>query len=172
MIKKKVCMIGRFGVGKTSLVRRFVHSMYDDRYLTTVGVKIDTKQMVTGGVPVALAIWDIAGEDDLAQVRLSHLRGAHGYILVADGCRSVSLANALELNQRISQSLGSLPFVLVINKADLREQWEIQKSDVETLAGQGWATCETSAKSGDGVETLFQLLTGKMLDQNPADEEE
>lgn len=171
-MKKKVCMIGRFGVGKTSLVRRFVHSVYDERYHATLGVKIDTKQVEAAGLPVSLAVWDLAGEDDLAQVRLSHLRGAHGYILVADGCNAASLAKAVELHQRISTSIGALPFVLVINKADLRDRWEVQDSDVAALARDGWPVCETSAKSGAGVDDLFQLLTAKMLEHSPVDGED
>ena len=87
MLKKKICMVGQFGVGKTSLVRRFVHSIFDDRYLTTIGVKIDRKDVSIDGQALTLMLWDMAGEDDLAELNVSHLRGASGYILVADGCR-------------------------------------------------------------------------------------
>jgi len=80
-------MVGQFGVGKTSLVRRFVDSIFDERYLSTIGVKIDRKDVTIGSASVTLMLWDLAGEDDLAQLKVSHLRGASGYILVADGCR-------------------------------------------------------------------------------------
>src|ERR1700733_1854956 len=98
--KKKVCMVGQFGVGKTSLVRRFVDSIFDERYLTTIGVKIDRKDVTVGSDSVTLMLWDLAGEDDLAQLNDSHLRGASGYILVGDGCPAASLAKAGELHQR------------------------------------------------------------------------
>src|SRR5271169_679726 len=130
MLKKKICMVGEFGVGKTSLVRRFVDSMFDERYLSTVGVKIDRKDVTIGSETVTLMLWDLAGEDDLAQLRVSHLRGASGYILVADGCRATSLAKAVELQKRIAGQLGPLPFVLVLNKADLRDRWEVKQSAV------------------------------------------
>jgi small GTP-binding protein len=160
MLKKKICMVGQFGVGKTSLVRRFVDSIFDERYLTTVGVKIDRKDVTVGSECVTLVLWDLAGEDDLAQLNVSHLRGASGYILVVDGCRAASLAKAVELQRRISGQLGPLPFVLVLNKSDLRPQWEVKDAAVSE---HGWLTFETSAKVGSGVEEMFQALTEKLL---------
>jgi small GTP-binding protein len=151
-LKKKICMVGAFGVGKTSLVRRFVDSIFDERYLTTIGVKIDRKDVSVNGKSLTLMLWDLAGEDDLAQLNVSHLRGASGYILVADGCRASTLEKAAELQQRVTEALGPLPFVLVVNKADLRDQWEVQGKQV---AEYGWPTFETSAKTGIGVEEMF-----------------
>ena len=66
MFQKKVCVLGAFGVGKTSLVRRYVQSIFSDAYLTTVGVKIDKKNLNVGETPVTLILWDIAGEDDVS----------------------------------------------------------------------------------------------------------
>jgi small GTP-binding protein len=163
MIKLKLCMVGLFGVGKTSLVKRYVSSLFDERYQTTIGVKIDKKDVNVNGVPVSLAIWDIAGEDDIAQARISHLRGASGYILVVDGLRRASLDKALDLHQRIRDLLGELPFVLVVNKVDRRDEWEIAPADLDALRDQGWLLTESSAKTGDGVESLFQTLAAKML---------
>lgn len=166
MIKKKICMVGLYGVGKTSLVKRFVESIFDERYLTTIGVKIDRKDVTIGERTVTLAIWDIAGEDELTQLRITNLRGASGYILVADGCRIASLEKAVDLNQRIRSSVGPLPFVLVVNKADLRDQWEIHSPDLQRLTENGWSAFETSAKTGDGVERVFLELTRSMLDRD------
>jgi small GTP-binding protein len=160
MLKKKICMVGQFGVGKTSLVRRFVHSIFDDRYLTSLGVKIDRKDVSIDGQSLTLMLWDLAGEDDLAELNLSHLRGAAGYVLVADGCRAATLEKAIELQQRITHTLGPLPLVLVINKADLRDQWEVQNAQV---AQYGWPTFETSAKAGKGVEEMFLGLGAKII---------
>jgi small GTP-binding protein len=168
MLKKKICMVGHFGVGKTSLVRRFVDSIFDERYLTTVGVKIDRKDVTIGGETVTLMLWDLAGEDDLAQLKVSHLRGASGYILVVDGCRAATLKKAAELQQRITQMLGPLPFILVLNKADLRDQWEIQSAEVEQY---GWPIFEASAKAGRGVEEMFLGLAARLLAEMPAVED-
>ena len=162
VIKQKVCMVGMYGVGKTSLVRRFVESVYDERYFSTVGVKIEKKTVPMDGHEVMLSIWDMAGEDEIAQARLSHLRGAQGYILVADGTRHATLDKAVDLNRRIGDTLGDLPFVLVVNKNDLRSEWEIRSSELDSL---GWPVYESSAKTGEGVEDLFHTLAGRMLEQ-------
>jgi small GTP-binding protein len=168
MLKKKICMVGAFGVGKTSLVRRFVDSIFDERYLSTVGVKIDRKDITVGSASITLMLWDLAGEDELTPLKISHLRGASGYILVVDGCRASSLAKAVELHQRIAERIGPLPFVLVLNKADLRDQWEVQDT---VVSEHGWPTFETSAKAGSGVEEMFLALAGSLLTLNPASED-
>lgn len=168
MLKKKICMVGQFAVGKTSLVRRFIDSIFDDRYLTTIGVKIDRKDVTIDGKSITLMLWDLAGEDELAQLNVSHLRGASGYILVADGCRAATLAKAAELQQRIAEMLGPLPFVLVVNKADLRDQWEVQSAQI---AQYGWPTFETSAKTGRGVEEMFLGLAATLIRDHSAGED-
>jgi small GTP-binding protein len=163
VIRKKICMVGLYGVGKTSLVKRYVESIFDERYHTTIGVKIDKKEIVVEGTPVSLSIWDMAGEDEVAQVKVSHLRGASGYLLVVDGCRRSSLDKALELRLRIEQQLEPLPFVLVINKADLKHQWEIDAGDFERISNEGCTFLEASARTGDAVETAFAGLTKSIL---------
>ena len=80
MIRKKICMIGAFAVGKTSLVRRFVQSIFDEKYLTTVGVKIDKKVVEVDGRQIMLMLWDLEGQDVYHSVRTSYLRGAAGYL--------------------------------------------------------------------------------------------
>jgi small GTP-binding protein len=164
MIQKKICMVGACGVGKTSLVRRFVESIFDERYQTTIGVKIDKKRIEANGAEVMLVVWDLAGEDELAQVRASHLRGASGYLLVSDGCRKSTLATARDLEQRIRTTLGPLPFILLLNKSDLLDEWESDDAVAE-LAQLGWPTIRTSAKSGDGVEAAFHQLASRMLEE-------
>jgi small GTP-binding protein len=87
MMQKKICMLGAFAVGKTSLVARFVESIFSDRYHTTVGVKIEKKTLQVSGQQWNLIVWDLAGEDEFMQIRMSYLRGSSGYLLVADGTR-------------------------------------------------------------------------------------
>src|SRR6187200_563405 len=87
MIHKKVCMLGGFAVGKTSLVSRYVSSIFSDTYLSTVGVKIDKKQLAVDGRDVTLMLWDLYGQDDFQTVQASQLRGMSGFLLVVDGTR-------------------------------------------------------------------------------------
>lgn len=163
MIQKKVCMLGSFAVGKTSLVSRFVKSIFSEKYLTTVGVKIDKKVLNLDGDDVQLMLWDLQGEDEFNRVRMSYFRGASGFLLVADGTRPETLDIALELKERVDDSVGDLPFIMLLNKADLEEDWEIGPEPTAALDGRGWTVMKTSAKTGQNVEQAFQALTGKML---------
>src|SRR5438046_92890 len=102
-VQKKVCILGGFSVGKTSLIRRYVESIFSETYITTVGVKIDKKTLDLGGRLVSLILWDVAGEDDMASFRMTYLRGAAGYLLVADGTRPSTLDVALSLRERVGR---------------------------------------------------------------------
>jgi small GTP-binding protein len=157
-LQKKMCLLGGFSVGKTSLVKRFVHSVFSDAYLTTVGVKIDKKTVDVKGQTVHLILWDLAGEDELSSLRMTYLRGASGYLLVADGTRRSTLDVALSLHHRVEAEFGPLPFALLLNKNDLKEQWAISDADLANLRQSGWWVRSTSALTGDGVEEAFRDL--------------
>jgi len=169
MIQKKICMVGSFGVGKTSLVARYVRSIFSDKYLTTLGVKIDKRSLSVDGQEVNLMLWDLAGEDALTQIKPMQLRGASGYILVADGCRASSLEAAIDLQSRVAAELGEIPFTCVVNKLDLRESWEVDANALDRLSGFGWPCLLTSAKTGEGVEELFQSLAERMVRERNGD---
>ena len=163
MIQKKVCMLGATGVGKTSLVSRFVTSLFSDSYITTIGVKVDKKVMAVDGQDVTLVLWDIYGEDEFQTVRPSYLRGASGYLLVADGTRQLTLDTARQLQQTAEGVAGTVPFILVLNKADLADEWRVDDRALWKLAESGWSIIKTSAKTGDGVEEAFMKLTKRMV---------
>lgn len=164
VIQKKICMLGAYAVGKTSLVARFVRSIFSEKYHSTVGVKIDKKTITIGDQETTLMLWDLAGEDDFYQVRMSYLRGSAGYLLVADGLRRSSLEKAIELQQRAENEIGKVPFIMVINKLDLMDQWEIKETDIAELTAKQWQMVSTSAKNGVGVEEVFRELTLKTLE--------
>jgi small GTP-binding protein len=163
MLQKKVCVLGAFGVGKTSLVRRYVESIFSDTYLTTVGVKVDKKTLTVGSAPVTLVLWDIAGEDDVNAIRMTYMRGAAGYFLVVDGTRAETLEVARSIQERVTREIGAIPFLLLLNKADVQESWELSTRLVETLQATGWTIVRTSAKTGDSVEEAFQELAKRMV---------
>lgn len=124
-VTRKLCLIGDFGVGKTSLVNRYVRNVFDDRYLTTVGVKIDTKLLPVDDVTVKMVIWDIAGTEEANAVYRSYLRGMAGFLLVADGTRPETLENAVKLKRSIDEKIGELPWVGLLNKSDLVADWAV-----------------------------------------------
>jgi small GTP-binding protein len=162
-LQKKICMLGAFAVGKTSLVRRYVDSIFSDRYLTTVGVKIDKRTVTVGGSEVNLILWDIAGEDDISQVRTSYVRGAAGYLLVVDGTRPGTVDVAQSIQQRVEAEVGKLPFVVLFNKRDLQSLWSVSAEHIAALEWAGWNVQLTSARSGEGVEEAFQTLAERVM---------
>ena len=155
-------MIGASGVGKTSLVAKFVHSIFSDKYLTTVGVKIDKKTVQLGDKDVMLMIWDLAGDDDFQRLQTSYLRGTSGYLLVADGTRRPTFEQLLDIQRRVEETLPGVPFIFAVNKADLAPQWEITAKDLQDVGERGWKTIRTSAKEGEGVEEAFRDLAVMM----------
>jgi small GTP-binding protein len=167
MIQKKVCMLGGFAVGKTSLVSQFVSSLFSEKYLSTVGVKVDKKPLSVDGRDVTLMIWDIYGQDEFQTVQHSQLRGMGGYLLVVDGTRRSTLDTALKLQEMAKQVVGDVPFVVVLNKADLASEWEVDDAAVFKLVEQGWRVLRGSAKTGEGVESAFEILTRLMLAATP-----
>ena len=165
MIQKKICMVGAFATGKTSLVARFVTSIYSDIYHSTVGVKIDKKLIKLGEKEVNLILWDLHGEDEFQKVQMSYLRGASGYFLVVDGTRKHTLEKAVCLQKRIEVAIGKVPFILLLNKYDLTEDWEIEETMLEELVEKKWLLRPSSAKTGLGVEKAFLSLAEKMLEK-------
>jgi small GTP-binding protein len=157
----KLCMLGDFGVGKTSLVSRFVHSTFSEKYLTTVGVKVDSKEVELPGRACKLVLWDIAGRSHLDALNMTYLRGASALLLVADGTRERSLHTALNLLMQARTLLPDVAAVLVVNKLDLVEQWEVAPAAIEELR-RTLPVHETSARSGEGVEGAFADIATRL----------
>ncbi len=163
MIQKKICMLGSFAVGKSSLVRRFVEGFFSDTYMTTVGVKIDKKVVQVNGTEISLVLWDLYGDDDFQKIRWSHFNGAAGYLLVADGTRRATLEKAEFLEERARKEIGPLPFIFLINKNDLADEWEIDSENEAQLATKNWTVLRTSAKTGEHVDEAFIQLARKIV---------
>ncbi len=156
-------MLGSFSVGKSSLMRRFVSTIFDDRYLTTIGVKIEKKVVQAAGQDVSLVIWDIHGDDMYQRVPMNYLRGMMGYLLVIDGTRRQTLIDALSLAETVTKEIGRVPALLVLNKSDLMDQWEIDGGQQAKLVKDGWIVLKTSAKTGEGVEKAYMQLAEAMV---------
>lgn len=158
MIQQKICLLGSFSVGKTSLIRRYVDSLFSDKYLTTVGVKIDKKHLCVADQAYSLMLWDIAGEDDFTSIRTAYLRGMSGYIIVIDPTRPHSYETALSIHDMVKTSIGDLPAVFALNKADIKNIWQLDTPQHQHLHQFGYPVVETSAKQGLGVEAMFLQL--------------
>jgi small GTP-binding protein len=165
MDSRKICILGDFAVGKTSLVRRFVSNQFSDKYLTTIGVKIDTKEVrLDDGRGLKLAIWDVAGTDAPVELFLRYTRGAAGLLLVADATRAETLECCIALRDAVSAQLSALPYVVLVNKSDLHAQREVAASDARGLLQDALDWLDTSALTGDKVEAAFRRLVLGLLD--------
>ncbi|MGD1715826.1 Rab family GTPase [Dapis sp. BLCC M172] len=172
MISKKICLVGDFGVGKTSLIRRFVDRQFSDQYLSTVGVKISSKVVSLASTEaekntsLKLLIWDLEGHTKFKAIAPSYLQGASGAIVVADVTRQETidnLAERLELFFSINpQSLA----ILALNKSDLVDAEIINQlllkfnnqEDERVIA-----TYNTSAKTGENVDDIFDKLSYRIM---------
>ncbi len=156
-------MLGGFSVGKTSLVKRFVTGQFSDKYHTTIGVKIDQKTLCVNDTELLLVLWDVYGEDDFQKVRASYLQGSAGYLLIIDGTRKETVEVARQLHAMAIKSMGPVPYALVINKHDLRESWQVVPEMYEDLASNACLVLQSSAKTGERVESAFAELAKQLL---------
>ncbi|HVL01554.1 MAG TPA: Rab family GTPase [Dongiaceae bacterium] len=162
MVVKKICMMGAFAVGKTSLVRRFVHSIFSETYQTTIGVMISKKQLSLDGQEFELIIWDLEGRDEFTEFRSSYLRGVSGVLFVVDVTRPQTLTVVRQLREELHDQLGNVPALILLNKSDLVDQWRIDTDTLEQLEQEGCTLLRTSAKTGANVEEGFQALLRSM----------
>ena len=170
MIQKKVCMVGIFGTGKTSLVQQYVHSIFSVKYHSTVGVKIDRKTVDAGGTSVNLVLWDVAGRDESQDIPASYLKESHAFLFVVDGTRRETFDQLGDLRRLALSSAGQVPHMVALNKSDLTGEWCLTDRDEAALAADGWHVQRTSAKTGAGVDISFRWLADAMLREGGARE--
>ena len=167
-ITSKICVVGDFAVGKTSVIERFVNNQFSDKYLTTVGVKIDTKEvsLAERSIAVKLIIWDVAGAEEFGAKEFAYLRGASGFLFVADGTREHTLTSAQNLRKQIGEKYGVLPAVLLLNKRDLSGMWRVGDEKIESLKSDFDEVYRTSAKTGDDVEVALTAIANLIVSRD------
>lgn len=171
VFSKKVCLLGDFSVGKTSLVRRFVYDRFDDKYISTIGVKVSRKTIVVpyhdDVADVTLMLWDLAGSEEFTKVRASYLRGSAGAILVCDLTRSDTLQQLTSYVEDLQSVSPNAQLILAANKSDLMSQHQITIDQVSKMAEQiGAPFYVTSAKQGDEVENVFRHLARQLVNED------
>ena len=168
LMKVKVCFIGDAGVGKTSLIKRYVLDVFDDRYIATIGTKVTKKivEVEEGGnqVRVMMLIWDIMGQKGFRELlREAYFFGAHGAIAVCDLTNKETLEELRYWIKALTDVAGDVPIVFAGNKADLGNEAIIKESDLIDLAEKyGAESFMTSAKTGQNVENMFKALGAAM----------
>jgi small GTP-binding protein len=169
--KLKICLIGDVGVGKTSLIRRYVLDLFDDKYIATIGTKVTKKEVEVKdprtGEPrrVVLLIWDIMGQPSFREVlREAYFYGVQGAIAVCDVTSKESLGELRYWIKAMTSTTGKVPIVFLGNKSDLRDETRVPFQDLEVFAKKNDAIAMlSSAKTGYNVEQAFSVLVDRML---------
>ncbi len=155
MLAYKIVMVGDFGVGKTSLVKRFVDNSFSEEYLSTIGVSISKKIMQNS----TLMLWDIEGRTEFKPVFKQYFLGAKGFIVVADITREDTIESIEEHIKLCHSIIKDAPVVIALNKSDMQASFDQAKLDaLTTLSPSIVNILTTSAKSGEGVEEIFHSL--------------
>ncbi|AXO81035.1 GTP-binding protein [Olleya aquimaris] len=161
-ISKKIVLIGHFGVGKSSLIRRFVEDTFTEDYKVTIGVHVLKKEVKLPETDkdITLVIWDLEGNDDITNTRPSYLIGTNGFLYVFDLTRPATyekLSNDLDY---ISERFPKTPIKVIGNKKDLVTN-EFIKQNKEVFGR--FVDFYTSAKSGKNVEDVFTNLAKALI---------
>ena len=160
-------MVGDFAVGKTSLTQRFVKQAFSEQYLTTIGVKIDTKMVkLTDGQECKAVVWDVAGRDSLTPLQTNYLMGASAFMLVVDSTRRDSIDSMKFLIDSVRKQLPDAPFIILLNKWDMEEQIIFNDEDKNFMNKNQWQFVYTSAKTGENVENAFIQLINLTMKSN------
>jgi len=168
-ISKKICLIGDFGVGKTSLIRRFVESQFSDSYLSSVGVKISRKNVNVYNVQqniVQLIVWDLEGSNKFKQIANTYLQGASGAIIVGDVTRQETLLNMTKYLEMFSSMNPEGLIAVAFNKADLVDQ-ETMAYIVNKYQFKSHPVVKyvSSAKTGLSVNKVFENLAKSIINE-------
>jgi len=159
----KICLLGEFAVGKTSLVRRFVEGRFEDKYLSTIGVKISHKFFRLDDHQLNLVVWDLAGEEKFAVYQSSYIRGASGAIMVCDLSRHETLEAVADYAQHLRLLDPGIIIVFAANKVDLEDR-KISDEELQQISDTfNSPHLLTSAKTGEQVERVFQILAERIL---------
>ncbi|MDX1534239.1 MAG: Rab family GTPase [Thermoplasmata archaeon] len=175
-VKLKICLVGEPAVGKTSLIRRFVHNEFQDDYTVTLGTRISKKNLLVplseGGEPegVTLVIWDIMGQEGIRELlKEAFFQGAQGILMVCDVTRPETLAKLEGWRESVQEVSGALPSFLLASKVDLTSQASLTETELEAACRDWECSWQfTSAKTGQGVEEAFEVLTRLVLSQQQA----
>lgn len=160
MIKKKICIIGEFGVGKTSIVERYVNDRFAMDYLSTIGVSIQKVHVND----YDLIIWDIAGEQDGRPINMNYLRGLSGYVIVCDICLGNFAEIIREFTTLVEENIGVVPFVILLNKIDKIEETSPRiEIEIAELKARGYQVFLSSAKTGQQIHEAFLTLLDEII---------
>jgi small GTP-binding protein len=160
----KLLIVGESGVGKTCLLLRFADNLFEDDFLSTIGVDFKVKEIVSDGKRIKLQIWDSAGQERFRNITSSYYRNCSGIIIVYDVTRKDSFDKVTDWITEVRKFVPSVPLIVVGNKCD-REDRQVSTEEGQALGeAQGLIFLETSAKANTNIENAFQELSKKLVE--------
>jgi small GTP-binding protein len=159
IVQKKICLLGDFAVGKTSLVRRFIEGRFDDKYLSTIGVKVSRKKVMRSGYQLNMLIWDLVGGNEFSRAETGYLLGTAGALIVCDLTRPDTLEALHRYTHQIRAVNPGVSLLFLGNKVDLTAERAISNEVLTAVSAELQSDyLLTSAKTGEQVEAAFDLL--------------
>lgn len=165
MFSYKVVLVGDFAVGKTSLVRRFIDKTFSEDYISSIGVSISRKQLETANNQSTMIIWDIEGRTDHKPILKPYLLGAKGFIIVGDLTREKTIESIAEHIKLFEEIAPTIPIFIALNKSDIKSV-DYNNKKLKELSNNIVDIYETSAKSGDTVNTIFERLNKIIIERS------
>lgn len=167
-LRRKVCLLGATGVGKTSLVRRFAENRFDDEHDSSIALSIFKGCLELDDISLEMMLWDPARSDASDQYNRSFISGASGLVFVVDATRAQTLDELLEAQVKERGFIGVRPAVLIVNKSDLKEDFVLSDAQLGAARNVSWHIVHASAKTGDQVQQAFTKLAELMLEARKA----
>ena len=165
----KLVLIGDTCVGKSCILVRFSDDIFDDNYVTTIGVDFRFKTMAIKNKIVKIQIWDTAGQERYRSITTAYYRGAAAIIICCDCTNRESFDNIKNWIEEISKYTDndSVDKIVFLNKCDLNEERCIKKEEIEQSEKEnGIKILEVSAKTGEGIDAGFEYIINKLIDKN------
>ncbi|MFW9969115.1 MAG: Rab family GTPase [Candidatus Odinarchaeota archaeon] len=168
----KLCIFGAGGVGKTTLIRRFMTKIFEEDLKMTIGADFSIKNVEFDDKTVTLRIWDFAGEERFRVLLPSFAKGANGGIFMFDTTRYSSIKDIDDwlsiFEYFVSESNSAIPIIMVGGKIDLKDKKSIETEEAMELANKYGLTgyFECSSKTGENVEEIFKFIANQMIERS------